>query len=820
MRRMHVFLLVALLFALLPLLGVHHSLNRTDFYSQATTDKLLERASLVVPTTTVREAVRNSSPKDSKSLKPLLEALHGTRYLIAELRYGLGNRLRTLASAMAVAAAIRRPVAIVWASDRHLNCSFQRLFQAPYPFLLLEASLWPGVLRHRDQFQVYNYMHGEEAAERDAFIDPDPRKHLYFRSAFMMNHSAGSWGEGAWHLQHSLAPLPEISAKVFTSRGMIGLHVRSVIVDSVISSGRVASHSAALSKGDKEYGKDSFGDLKRWRNLTQAAAFIPRMREHLRQRNTHFYLAADAESTYTEMLKAFPAGTVLFTPRKCSDPSACDSRECDGVRSGLVDMLNLARTGAMLGSVGSSYSEVAAYIGAREKAPGEPPKPVPMELAGIDFGFKRKVAIYDPVTQPSQRCPSWEDIMNTRRTRRWRTWQDEAARDLSNLALERPWTRFNCSEGCVMSFCDHGNVAPCCVRRRLPTWPVPCKTLSYGCAFSNAKEVVGVKSSIMANKRKVVLTMGQVPTLLDNETCPSREDVLNTPAQYRWQLWEDKECTDQCWLRHNERGKLAPGCVKRRTAIWDARCESLPYGCYDPEEQAEARVVDNRPPPCTYGLASCVGTDFAVPRLAPSEECPSREDVLNTLSKKRWKLWDDATCEDGCGLALCKGGSVAPCCVKRRRAVFRVVCDVMVHGCFDPISWHSLLGRVVWDKRRPKYLVWGGRWLYVILRWTVMAAVAAAAVRSMPLAARKARMTTAWLVTQSKRHGPRIIASGRRGGVRICCSAAARRCLSVLGLLVLMLAWLRFLDAYTNDEESYVEPNGSLAQLMDGERKG
>ena len=163
---------------------------------------------------------------------------------------------------------------------------------------------------------------------------------------------------------------------------------------------------------------------------------------------------------------------------------------------------------------------------------------------------------------------------------------------------------------------------------------------------------------------------------------------------------------------------------------------------------------------------------------------------------------------------------MAPCCVKRRRAVFRVVCDVMVHGCFDPISWHSLLGRVVWDKRRPKYLVWGGRWLYVILRWTVMAAVAAAAVRSMPLAARKARMTTAWLVTQSKRHGPRIIASGRRGGVRICCSAAARRCLSVLGLLVLMLAWLRFLDAYTNDEESYVEPNGSLAQLMDGERKG
>ena len=48
-----------------------------------------------------------------------------------------------------------------------------------------------------------------------------------------------------------------------------------------------------------------------------------------------------------------------------------------GVVLGLVDMLNLARTGLLLGSVGSSFSEVASWLGATEKVVGEPMRPVP-----------------------------------------------------------------------------------------------------------------------------------------------------------------------------------------------------------------------------------------------------------------------------------------------------------------------------------------------------------------------------------------------------------------------------------------------------------
>ena len=52
-------------------------------------------------------------------------------YLIVHLQYGLGNRLRALASAMAVAAASNRPLAVIWPRDAHCNASFHQLFDAP-----------------------------------------------------------------------------------------------------------------------------------------------------------------------------------------------------------------------------------------------------------------------------------------------------------------------------------------------------------------------------------------------------------------------------------------------------------------------------------------------------------------------------------------------------------------------------------------------------------------------------------------------------------------------------------------------------------------
>ena len=67
------------------------------------------------------------------------------RWLVVEVRNGLGNRLRALASAMAVARAEQRPLLALWKPDLHCNCSLRTLLAPPLPFVLVEA---PPYTRH------------------------------------------------------------------------------------------------------------------------------------------------------------------------------------------------------------------------------------------------------------------------------------------------------------------------------------------------------------------------------------------------------------------------------------------------------------------------------------------------------------------------------------------------------------------------------------------------------------------------------------------------------------------------------------------------
>ena len=62
----------------------------------------------------------------------------GSPYVIVDARNGLGNRLRALASGMAVAKSLHRPVMLVWVPDAHVNCSITSIFASPLPFELVE----------------------------------------------------------------------------------------------------------------------------------------------------------------------------------------------------------------------------------------------------------------------------------------------------------------------------------------------------------------------------------------------------------------------------------------------------------------------------------------------------------------------------------------------------------------------------------------------------------------------------------------------------------------------------------------------------------
>ena len=312
------------------------------------------------------------------------------RYLIVDAKNGLGNRLRALCSAISVAASIRRRVLLIWNPDLHCNCSFASLYKAPLPFALLDEEI-PRVNLTSQWFQVYNYMRPEPGAIKDEEIFVDPRRHLYFKSGFIMNHYRGQWKFAQRYLQPPFMPSPveAVSSRLVTDRSMVGLHVRSVFdAPRDPASANDSVGESAIAGAQKEYGVTGTDKLLKWRSASHWSNFVTRMAEMLREHATRyppplhpplrFYLAADSAEAY-EGLSARFGDAVKFTRRECGT-ARCDFRDCDSMLYSLVDMMNLARTKMILGSGYSSYSEVAARMG------GTWGRGLPILMAGRDFG--------------------------------------------------------------------------------------------------------------------------------------------------------------------------------------------------------------------------------------------------------------------------------------------------------------------------------------------------------------------------------------------------------------------------------------------------
>ena len=325
-----------------------------------------------------------------------------TKYVLVDAKNGLGNRLRALASAMSVAAALGRPVLLIWVSDLHCNCSYRRLFAQPLPFALLDEEI-PRANLTDDEFQVYNYMRPEPGAVKDAFVEADLNRHLYFKSAFIMNHPAGGWKFAQRQIQR-LTPVDRIAEMLQANKKMVGLHVRNVFdAPRDAQTNTSVTGAAAVEGAQKEYGAEGARQLMMWRKASHWTNFVPRMiallRENsfrnplgLAQEPLQFYLAADSEDAYTGLTKRFP-NRIKFQPRSCAS-ERCDFRDCEGMLYSIVDMLNLGRTKLILGSGWSSYSEVASYMG------GDQGMPVPILMAGRDFG-----AMVDDAKKPSRNLP-------------------------------------------------------------------------------------------------------------------------------------------------------------------------------------------------------------------------------------------------------------------------------------------------------------------------------------------------------------------------------------------------------------------------------
>lgn len=279
--------------------------------------------------------------------------------IFIDAQHGLGNRLRAIGSAAAVAERSGRELVIVWQPDAHCNCRFSDLFD--YEGAVIKESFTKEAVGQG--CRVYNYMEVEEGAEKNAPIDAKGSANLYARAAFVLNSPLSDWNFEKAFLQ-SLRPVSTVRDMVASIRNPndVSAHVR-------MAGGNDYEH-LAYEKPDGNWTDEDHQSIAQWRGKSHFSHFFKRIDALSAEgRADRIFLAADMPETYAAF-KTLYGDRVTFLGRAVYDRSA------EQLRYALADAILLGSSPLLLGSSWSSFSELAMRLS---------PQKMTVELSGKDF---------------------------------------------------------------------------------------------------------------------------------------------------------------------------------------------------------------------------------------------------------------------------------------------------------------------------------------------------------------------------------------------------------------------------------------------------
>lgn len=283
---------------------------------------------------------------------------HKRAKLYADGQHGLGNRLRALGSAAAIAAATGRELVVVWEPDFHCDCRFTDLFDYDGP---VEHAAFAADAARRGA-AVFNYMEIEEGAQKDQPVEMKDGQDVYLRSAYVLRHPASNWTVENDFLR-ALRPAGPVLDLVDTVRwpNDIAVHVRT-------AGGKQFEHLPWESVAN--WTQEGHEQVAYWRERSHYSAFLKRIDALLQAGEAKtLFLAADLPETYQVFQERY-GDRIAFLPRSVNDRSA------QQLRYALADALLLSRANRLLGSTWSSFSELAMRLA---------DAPMTVEMSGRDF---------------------------------------------------------------------------------------------------------------------------------------------------------------------------------------------------------------------------------------------------------------------------------------------------------------------------------------------------------------------------------------------------------------------------------------------------
>ena len=294
----------------------------------------------------------------------------GHRKLVVEVSHGLGNRLRALSSAAALARITNRQLYVVWVPDLHLNASLHDLFYVSNVQVIEESYLQCALSSH--QYTVYDYLENPVEESRRPKVKTKVSKHIYIRTAYrVFGKKKTITTEQMTAVLSSLRPSPTVLRfvnqieKLITAQtgqrigGTVGVHIRmqgnlELDIPGISRLGALDVRSAT----------SRMRDVAAQRQRCHFKHFVDsiRAREHSEPFQYTYIISSDSNEARDGMTQEL--GSRAFVPQLPEYKECMASpRGLLCVQLALAEMLILSRTSAFISSAQSSFSEVIEVLG-------------------------------------------------------------------------------------------------------------------------------------------------------------------------------------------------------------------------------------------------------------------------------------------------------------------------------------------------------------------------------------------------------------------------------------------------------------------------
>lgn len=260
--------------------------------------------------------------------------------VVVKANGGLGNRMRVLASCVALSKRLRNEVEVIWINNRELNCSYSRLFQPCEGIRIVEKryiSKWNRIglkkrkAYYRDFGSDFDVQIGDSEIRSIKKIKSDFVKLIQDFKTIYIDTCEQFYGDES-HLAY-LIPQESIQLRINQrieklGKDFIGIHIRR-------GDNQIATQTSTL---------EAFNDC---------------IEEELKRGQTKFLVCTDNLKELTQLKKQFGNNIIHF-------PVGLKRNKPADIEEALVDLLLLSKASMIYGSYWSSFSEIAsAYGGAR-----------------------------------------------------------------------------------------------------------------------------------------------------------------------------------------------------------------------------------------------------------------------------------------------------------------------------------------------------------------------------------------------------------------------------------------------------------------------